>query len=60
MLNIVYLIWLINKVIFMSTKSFNVNYYVDLTRREVAIFIIFIFSILYFGIFPNILINFII
>ncbi len=59
-LNGVYAIWLFNRVFFGSIKVNNLYlYYSDINKREFFILFLFFIFILLFGIFPNLILDYI-
>ena len=56
-LGVIYAIWLYNRLIFGPIKIFSLQKFQDLSRREINIFIPFIFLIICMGIFPNFFLN---
>jgi len=59
MLSAVYSIWLVNRIIFGNLKITYIKQYYDLTSHEVIVLLPLFFYVIYFGIFPNVILNYI-
>ena len=59
MLSAVYSIWLVNRMIFGNLKVTYIKQYYDLTRHEVIVLLPLFFYVLFFGVIPNIILNYI-
>jgi proton-translocating NADH-quinone oxidoreductase chain M len=57
-LNGIYVIWLFNRLFFGLLNGLNLNFYSDINKREFFVLFIFFILILIFGIFPNLVLNF--
>jgi NADH-quinone oxidoreductase subunit M len=59
MLSAVYSIWLVNRIIFGNLKVTYIKQYYDLTMHEIFVLLPLFFYVLFFGIVPNIILNYI-
>ena len=57
-LNIIYTIWLINRILFGSNSLKYISKYIDISMNEIVILIIFLIISIMLGIFPNKIIGF--
>ena len=57
-LNVLYTIWLVNRIIFGSTCYENISIYKDISLNEFIVLVIFLMFSVLMGIFPNKLLNF--
>jgi NADH-quinone oxidoreductase subunit M len=57
-LGVGYSFWLCNRIAFGNKKQFSIVEFKDLTRREFNLFLPFLFLTFLFGIYPDILMNY--
>lgn len=58
MLSTVYSIWLLNRLIFSNLKITYIKQFYDLTKHEVLVLLPLLFYVIYFGINPNIILEY--
>lgn len=54
----IYSIWLVNRIIFGNLKTIYIKQYYDLTKHEVLVLFPLFFYVIYFGLVPNIILDY--